>query len=286
MCIYVAIDRVKVILICNIIKTTIGCRSSSIFYPYLLFIQNYQFMKNKVQLTYITFLILFINLAIGCGGSSSGGSSTNQQPAPVIETQQDNPKPIPHEKCSVTITGESNGVNYKLLSESDYTGDIKFNCSHDENEPTAQKYFLINGVPSLNVSKLKREAKLVSDCKLANSSYINTISVSFDYNSGVVETKSNNTAKGKSSCKSKFMSPLETTIAKQDSIKILLDTWGADVSEANKSKTGLIETDCPQITGGGQNTGEVPVCKITLTEKYTLTDDTGKLHTIDKKLSY
>ena len=284
MCIYVAIDRVKVILICNIIKTTIGCRSSSIFYPYLLFIQNYQFMKNKVQLTYITFLILFINLAIGCGGSS-GGSSTNQQPAPVIETQQDNPKPIPHEKCSVTITGESNGVKYKFLSESDYTGDIKFNCSHDENEPTAQQYFLINGVPSLNISKLKRTAKLVSDCKLTHSSYINTIVVDFNYNSGIVETKSDNTAEGQSSCKSKFISPLETTISKQGSIALLLDTWGVNVSEANKSKTGLIETDCPQ-TGGGKNTGEVPVCKITMTDMYTLTDDTGKVHIIEKKLSY
>ena len=238
-------------------------------------------MKSNTPFVTIVFFII-VSLSVGCGGSNN---STDQKSSPAVSTQQDEPKAIPHEKCSVTVSGENKGVKYKFLSESDYTGDIKFNCSHDKNEPTAQQYFLINGVASLNVSKLKRDTKIVSNCKLTNSSYINTISVRFNYNSGIVEMKSDNTATGKSGCTSKFITPLKTTIGKQESIKVLFDTWGTDVSEVNKSKTGLIETDCPQAAND-QTPAEIPVCKIIMTDIYTLTDGSGKVHIIEKTLSY
>ena len=234
---------------------------------------------NTPFVTIVVFLI--VSLSVGCGGSNSA----DQKSSPAVPTQQGEPKATPYEKCSVTVSGESRGVKYKILSESDYTGDIKFNCSHDRKEPTAQQYFLINGVASLNVSKLKRDTKIVSNCKLTNSSYVNTISVHFNYNSGIVETKSDNTVTGKSGCTSKFITPLKTTISTQESIKVLFDTWGIDVSEANKSKTGLIETNCPQAANN-QTPAEIPVCKIIMTDNFTLTDDSGKVHIITKKLSY
>jgi len=243
-------------------------------------------MNNFTPLKVVASLVIIANITIGCGsGRTSKKPDTPDASGTDVTKQEDVPQALPHEKCSVTVSGANNGVKYTLLSESDYSGDIKFNCSYDENEPTAQQYFLINGLPSLNVNKLLRNTKVVSDCKLSNSSFIDTLTVNFNYNTGVVETNSDSTNKGKSSCKSTYKSPLEATISDTKTIQVLFDTWGVDVSEANKSKTGLIETDCPQVHESG-NTGERPVCDIVITNKYTLTDDSGKVHTIEKKTSY
>ncbi len=246
----------------------------------------FMFMKYLLKTTPLFILTFFIltNLLLGCGGGGGEKKPTKPQPeksrsADIVEA--------PHEKCSVVVTGEDNaGVRYRLLSESDYTGDIKFNCSYDEEkQPTAQQYFLVNGVPSLNIVQVHRTTKISSDCTLDNASYTDSLTVDFNYKAGLVSTTVKSTANGNSSCTSKYKSPLPTTVASNESILTLFDTWGVDVSNANKSKSGLIETDCPQTPTKTSNT-EVPVCKTTISNHYTVTDDTGKIHTLEKKVSF
>lgn len=93
------------------------------------------------------------------------------------------------------------------------------------------------------------------------------------------------TANGSSSCKSRYKTVLDTTITDNKSITLLLDQWGVDLSEANKEKTGLISTDCPQTES--PNTGnESLVCNTIISNNYSITDDTGKKHSIERKLSF
>jgi len=234
---------------------------------------------NTNRLFFLPFLTL-ISLLFGCGGG--GSNATQHQPE---KTRSPYTSEIPHEKCSVVVTGESEGVSYKLLSESDYKGDIKFNCSYDDKQPTSQQYFLINGVPSLNIVQLRRNTKITSNCTLNNTSFTDTVTVDFNYQTGLVTSNVKSTENGVSSCKSRFKTPLATTLSDHKSIMALLDQWGIDVSEANKAKTGLIKTDCPQTVHN--NTGsDAPVCKTIINNKYTFTDDTGKNHTLEKKVSF
>jgi len=226
--------------------------------------------------------MLFVVSVISSCGGSGGSQSVEETPTKIIEPIIE----LPPEKCTYADSGENNGVPYSLSTESQYTGDIKFNCSFDSNQPTAQQYFLINGVPSLNIVNLKRETIIASDCTVGSAAFKDSLEVSFDYNTGVVNTSSESTLNGVSSCTSKYASPLETTLSSQDSIKILFDTWGVDVSEANMDKTGLIETNCPQIPNSNHDFDGVPVCKFVIEDKYTVTDDSDKVHTLEKKISY
>ena len=227
-------------------------------------------------------MFTLMSLLVAC----AGGDAEKSQPQPE-KTRSPVVVEAPHEKCSVIVTGDNAGVSYKLLSESDYKGDIKFNCSYDKKkQPTAQQYFLVNGVPSLNIVQVLRHTKITSDCILTSNSksFTDTLTVDFNYKTGFVSTNVKSTANGSSSCKSKYKPLLATTIASHESISTLFDTWGVDVSLAKKSKTGLIETDCPQKPA--KNTNEVPVCKTTINNNYTITDDTGKTHTLEKKVSF
>ncbi len=240
-------------------------------------------MKSPLISTYRSTLILFfltLSLLVACGGGNATKEKPPEPRAPEIVKE-------PNKKCSVIVTGENAGVAYKIISESNYTGDIKFNCSYDEKKPTAQKYFLVNGVPSLNIVQLKRDTKIASNCKLNNSSFTDTLNVSFNYKTGVVATRINNSAKGSSSCQSKYKSPLDTTITNHESISRLLEGWGVDVSEANMTKTGLIETDCPQTSTTKTNKNDqIPVCKTTINNLFMITDEAGKVHTLEKKISF
>ena len=232
-------------------------------------------------------LLVLISTLFGCGGGDPEKAQVQSQAQPE-KTPSSEIVEAPHEKCSVIVTGESAGVTYKILSKSDYKGKVKFNCSYDEKkQPTAQKYFLINGVPSLNIVKLERATKITSDCTLNNLSYIDTVNVDFNYSTGFVTTDTKSTSNGQSSCISKYKSPLSTTVSNHDSISVLFDTWAVDVSEANKAKTGLTETDCPQsvVTNNNPNE-EIPICKTTINNQYTITDDTGKVHTLEREISF
>ena len=239
-------------------------------------------MKFSLSSYHPTFILLFfiLNLLVACGGGNSTKNKPQEPRSPEIAK-------APKTKCSVVVTGENAGVTYKIISESNYKGDIKFNCSHDKKHPTAQKYFLINGVPSLNIVNLKRDTKIISNCILNNSPFTETLNVNFDYKTGVVNTRINSTIRGNSNCKSTYKSPLETTVVSHESIFNLLEVWGTDISESNKTKTGLIETDCLQkATTKANKNDQLPVCKTTKSDQFVITDDTGKVHTIEKKVSF
>jgi hypothetical protein len=233
------------------------------------------------------FLLAFISMSFGCGGGDPKKAQSQPQPQPE-KTGSPEVVEAPHEKCSVIVTGKKLGVTYEILSKSDYKGDIKFNCSYDEKkQPSAQKYFLINGVPSLNIVQLERATKITNDCRLNNSSYTDTVNVAFNYGTGLVTTNIKSTTNGQSSCMSKYKSPLATTISNHNSMSILFNAWAVDVSEANKAKTGLTETDCPQtVVTNNKPKEETPVCKTTINNKYTITDDTGKVHTLEREVSF
>ncbi len=258
-----------------------------------LLLQPLKFFMTRLLSTDRLYLLPFfalISLILGCGGGGAQKSQPQPQPQADRQPQAEQTRPsetieAPHEKCSVIVTGDKAGVSYTVLSESDYEGDIKFNCSHDEKQSTAQQYVLLNGVPSLNIVQIRRNTKITSDCILSDSSFTDKLNIDFNYQTGLVASNVISTINGASSCKSKYKSLLATTIASSESILTLFDTWGVDVSLTNKSKSGLIETDCPQTPTKTSNT-EVPVCKTTISNHYTVTDDTGKTHTLEKKVSF
>ncbi len=69
---------------------------------------------------------------------------------------------------------------------------------------------------------------------------------------------------------------------------VTIDKWGDNTDLRDKASTGLLETNCPQDTGG--DSGNISIdytsCSGSLLENFIITDGDGHTHKLTKKTTY
>jgi hypothetical protein len=183
-------------------------------------------------------------------GSSGGDVKTTRISLPAgtkFVTQKN--------KCNYKF--ESTKNKYTQYVETGYEGDIKQGCE-------IQRYELLNGLPSLNITNVIEERIGIRRCLYGSTPYNTEVNTVANYKEGTVN--------GQDGCKASFTSPLPITITDSSSIIKLLRE--STLASNTCIKTKLIKSK------------KTEWCDQKTLLNYTFTDDTGKTHKLYNLFEY